>query len=146
MFAEDYDNYYSEYQLTQAGSSSCFLLAPAASGGMMVWDDLTTDNATVEKNNINIVTTEDYIANDVSAQMDRVFKGQLITNQSEYVGSVGTFLSKLMNEYQRNKLIAKVVSTSAKMHDTRKDTVIIYYSYNAVYTHKYTEGSYEIIV
>ena len=146
LFSEDYDSYYSEYMLTQSGASSCFLLAPSAAGGMVVWDDLTTDNSTVERNNINIITAKDYLSKDIAHQMDTVWKGSLIKNPTDYAAQVSSFLAKLMNTYLRNNVIAAVVTTSAVMDSVRKDTVIIFYSYNAVYTHKYTEGSFEIIV
>ena len=55
LYDEDYDDYYSEYQLQLCGSSSVFLVT-SVNGVMKVVDDLTTDNSTVERNNINILS------------------------------------------------------------------------------------------
>ena len=141
----DYDTYYDERWLTKAGASSCFLLAPSSAGGMKVIDDLTTDNGTVEKNNINIVTTEDYVANDVTVQMNK-FHGKLIQDQSAYIDMINKFMIKLFAEYTRNRVIAKVGYTKAAISPTRSDTVLVSYGYYSVYTHKYTEGTYELLV
>lgn len=144
LLDDDYDDYYNEYWLTKAGASSCFLLAPSAAGGMKVVDDLTTDNTSVEKNNINIVTTEHYIASDVIVQMNK-FHGNLINDQASYIDNIGKFLDKLFSEYKRTRVIAKKGYTKAAISSTRNDTVIISYGYYSVYTHKYTEGTYELL-
>ena len=145
LLESDFDNYYSEYQLVQAGSSSCFLVKPSAAGGMLVIDDLTTDNSTVETNNINIVDVEDYIASDVIVQMDK-FHGKLIRDPKAYAGNIKKNLDALFAEYQRNGIISGVGYTTATISPARHDTILIGYGYYAVYTHKYTEGTYELLV
>ena len=80
LFDEDYDDYYSEYQLTLCGGSSVFVVQSVA-GVMQVLDDLTTDNSTIERNNINIITAKHYIAKDVTIQMNRTFRGRLIIDK-----------------------------------------------------------------
>jgi hypothetical protein len=145
LLDEDYDAYYSEYQLKNAGSSSCFLLAPSAGGGMLVIDDLTTDNSTVERNNINIITVKDYIAEDMANGIDRTFKGTPVYNSDDYEKNLNKYIAGKMNEYKRNRIIAAVESTSAKRHESKRDTYLFKYAYEAVYTHKYTEGSFELV-
>lgn len=144
LYEEDYDDYYSEYLLTQAGESSVFLLTPSAAGGMLVVDDLTTDNSTVERNNLNIITAKDYIAKDVAIQMDRTFKGSLIKNRSSYQTTVLNYLHLLFNVYKANNVIEEKGTLAVTLPTTRRDTVNTFYSYYAVYTHKYTEGQYSI--
>ena len=145
LFDEDYDDYYSEFFLKEAGTSSCYLVAP--SGGMCrVIDDLTTDNATIEKNNINIITAKDYIAKDVTLQMDRAFKGQLIKDRSAYKDSVQGFLSDLFKQYKANSVIESMGSLNVTLPTTKRDTVEIFYTYYAVYTHKYTVGRFALAI
>jgi len=143
LFAEDYDDYYAENMLTLAGSSSVFLLQNAT-GGMKVMDDLTTDNSTVERNNINIITAKDYIAKDVAIQMDRTFKGSLIKNRPNYAGVMTNYLRTLFKTYLNNNIIEAIDTLRVTLPSDRRDTVNIYYSYYAVYTHKYTEGEFSI--
>ena len=143
LYAEDYDDYYAENMLLLAGSSSLFLLTPA-SGGMKVIDDLTTDNSTVERNNINIITAKDYVAKDVALQIDGTFKGSLIKNRSFYLGVVDDYLNKLFKFYVRNNIIESIGTISVSAPTDRRDTIRFKYSYYAVYTHKYTEGEYSI--
>lgn len=145
LYDEDYDDYYSEYQLTQAGSSSLFLLAPSG-GFIKVIDDLTTDNSTVERNNINIITAKDYIAKDVAIQMDRTFKGSLIKNRPNYAGVVQNYLQTLFKTYLGNNVIESIGTLKVTLPTDRRDTVRLFYSYYAVYTHKYTEGTYTLEV
>ncbi len=145
LFEEDYDDYYSEYYLTEAGTSSCYLVAPA-SGLCRVIDDLTTDNSTIEKNNINIITAKDYIAKDVAIQMDRAFKGQLIKDRSAYKDSVQGYLTDLFKQYKANSVIESMGSLSVNLPTTKRDTVEIFYSYYAVYTHKYTVGRFSLAI
>ena len=144
-FEEDYDDYYTEYMLQQAGSDSCFLLTD--SGGVFrVVDDLTTDNSTVKRNNINIITAKDYIARDVAIQMDRTFRGSLIYNRGGYAGMIKGYLTNLFIAYLNNKIIESIGDIDVKVSSIRPDTVVIKYSYYAVYTHKYTEGYYTILL
>ena len=143
LYDEDYDDYYSEYQLTQAGASSLFLLAPSG-GFIKVIDDLTTDNSTVERNNINIITAKDYIAKDVAIQIDRTFKGSLIKNRPNYAGVVQNYLQTLFKTYLNNNVIEQIGTLKVTLPSDRRDTVHLFYSYYAVYTHKYTEGTYTL--
>lgn len=143
LYEEDYDDYYADNMLKNAGSSSVFLLKNAT-GGMKVIDDLTTDNSTVERNNINIITAKDYIAKDVAIQMDRTFKGSLIKNRPNYAGVITDYLRTLFKTYLNNSIIESVDTIRVTLPTTRRDTVQIYYSYYAVYTHKYTEGEFSI--
>jgi hypothetical protein len=144
LFVEDFDDYYSEYKLTLAGSSSVYLIAPSALGGMLVIDDLTTDNTTVERNNTNIITAKDYVCKDVRYQMDRTFKGSLIKNRPSYQRVVFNYLTLLFTAYKTNNVIEETGTLTVTLPTTRRDTVNIFYSYYAVYTHKYTEGTYSI--
>jgi len=143
LYDEDYDDYYSEYQMTLAGGSSVFLVE--SSGGVMkVIDDLTTDNSTIERNNINIITAKHYIAKDVSYQMDRTFKGRLITDSGSYVNTVNSYLAAMFAAYKRSMIIESVVTIKVSVDANRRDTINLFYSYRAVYTHKYTEGTYTL--
>jgi len=146
LYSEDYDDYYSEYMLTQAGSSSLFLVQPSTGGAMKVIDDLTTDNSTVEKNNINIITAKHYIAKDVAIQMDRTFKGRLILDRGVYSNTVSGYLAIMFAIYKQAGIIEKLGTIKVTLPTTRRDTVNIFYSYYAVYTHKYTEGTYALEV
>lgn len=145
LYDEDYDDYYDEGKLTLAGSSSLYLLAP--SGGMTaVIDDLTSDNSTVERNNANIITAKDYVAKDVIIQINRTFKGSLIKNRSTYKQTVLNYLQILFKAYLQNNVIESISTLKVTMPTTSRDTVNIFYSYYAVYTHKYTEGTYALEV
>ena len=143
LYDEDYDDYYSEQQLTAAGESSVYLLAPSG-GFVRIIDDLTTDNSTVERNNTNIITAKDYIAKDVAVQIDRTFKGSLIKNRPNYAGVVQQFLQTLFKTYLNNNVIEQIGTLKVTLPSTRRDTVQLFYSYYAVYTHKYTEGTYTL--
>lgn len=143
LYDEDYDDYYSEQQLTAAGESSLFLLAPSG-GFVKVIDDLTTDNSTVERNNINIITAKDYIAKDVAIQIDRTFKGSLIKNRPNYAGVVQNYLQTLFKTYLNNNVIEQIGTLKVTLPPERRDTVRLFYSYYSVYTHKYTEGTYAL--
>jgi hypothetical protein len=145
LYDDDYDDYYSEYMLTQAGGSSAFLVASVA-GAMKVMDDLTTDNTTIERNNINIITAKHYIAKDVTIQMDRTFKGRLIIDSGSYINTVSAYLALMFAGYKKASVVEKVGTITVSRNATRRDTVDIFYSYYAVYTHKYTEGTYALEV
>lgn len=142
---DDYDDYYSEYQLELCGGSSLFLCAPTP-GGIKVMDDLTTDNSTVERNNINIITAKDYVATDVAIQMDRTFKGRLITDRASYASTVKAYLYMMFNAYKQNRVIESIGTIKVNLPTNRRDTVNIYYGYYAIYTHKYTVGEYALQV
>lgn len=145
LYNDDYDDYYSEYWLTQAGASSVFLV-DNVNGTIRIRDDLTTDNSTVERNNINIITAKDYIAKDVAIQMDRTFRGQLITDRNSYQNTVAAYLASMFAAYKRAMVIESVAVTKAVVDPVRRDTIDIFYGYSAVYTHKYTEGQYTLVV
>ena len=146
LYTEDYDDYYSEYQLTQAGASSVFLVQPTVGGSMKVIDDLTTDNLTVERNNINIITAKHYIAKDIAIQIDRTFKGRLILDRGVYSNTVSGYLAIMFSIYKQAGIIESIGTLKVTLPPERRDTVQIFYSYYAVYTHKYTEGTYSIEV
>jgi hypothetical protein len=145
LYDEDYDDYYSEYMLTLAGSSSLYLVAPSG-GYMKVIDDLTTDNSTVERNNSNIITAKDYIARDVAIQMDRTFIGSLIKNRPQYGGVVLNYLKTLFKTYLNNNVIEQVGDLKVSLPADRRDTCNIYYSYYAIYVNKLIDGTYSILL
>ena len=145
LYDDDYDDYYSEYQLTICGGSSVFLVQ-SLGGAMQVVDDLTTDNSTIERNNINIITAKDFIAKDVAVQMNRTFRGKLILNSSTYVGTISSYLAAMFKAYKQAQIIESVRTIKVSLNATRRDTIDIFYSYVAVYTHKYTEGTFALEV
>jgi len=145
LFDEDYDDYYSEYQLTMAGGSSVFLVQ-SAGGVMQVIDDLTTDNSTVERNNINVITAKHYIAKDVVIQMNRTFKGRLITDAGSYTNTVNAYLSSMFAAYKKASIIESLGTIKVNISPERRDTIEIHYEYISVYTNKYIEGTYSLLV
>ena len=145
LMAEDYDNFYSEAQLAVAGNASCFIMQYSA-GNALVIDDLTTDNTSVDRNNVNVITVKDFIAKDLIAQLNRTFKGSLIRNPSQFTNDVSNFIRKIMNAHVANGYIAAVVAVTANINADRADTIDFYYGYNAVYTAKYFDGSFSIVV
>jgi hypothetical protein len=145
LFDEDYDDYYSEYQLTLAGGSSVFLVE-SLGGVMRVVDDLTTDNSTVERNNINVITAKHYIAKDVAIQMNRTFKGRLITDAGSYTNTVNAYLSSMFAAYKKASIIESLGTIKVNISPLRRDTIEIHYEYISVYTNKYIEGTYSLLV
>jgi hypothetical protein len=145
LYDEDYDDYYSELMLKYAGSSSVFIV-DSVGGTLRVRDDMTTDNTTVERNNINIITAKDYIADDVAYQMNTTFHGQLILDRSSYQNTVQAYLASLFATYKQAKIIEDIGTLKAQIDDTNKTKVNIYYSYYAVYTHKLTDGEFALEV
>ena len=145
LYDDDYDDYYSEYQLTLCGGSSVFIMQSLA-GTIKVIDDLTTDNSTVEKNNINIIYAKHYIAKDVAIQMDRTFKGKLILDRGAYANTINAYLKLMFTIYHQAGIIEEIGTITVTLPTNRRDTVEIFYSYFAVYTHKYTTGTYVIEV
>jgi len=145
LYAEDFEDYYSDQQLINCGASSLFLMAPQG-GFTKILDDMTTDNLSVEKNNINIITAKDYIVKDVRYQMDRVFRGSLIKNRPHYQNVVLTFLKALFRSYLGSNIIEQIGTLSVTLPTDRRDTVNIYFSYYCVYTHKFTDGTFTIEV
>jgi len=145
LYDEDYDDYYSEYQLTLSGGSSVFL-SESLGGVMRVVDDLTTDNSTIERNNLNVITAKHYIARDVAIQMNRTFKGRLITDASSYTNTVSAYLSSMFTAYKAASIIESLGTIKVVIDPLRRDTIDIHYEYTAVYTNKYIEGTYALIV
>lgn len=143
LFPEDFDTYYSDRRLAEAGGASCFLMQHRA-GLLKVIDDLTTDNAAVERNNINIITAKDFIAKDLITQIDRAFKGSLIKNRDQFKSTVFGYISSLMSSYLANGYIENIVSIVVELPESHRDTVEFYYSYNAIYTAKYFDGKFSI--
>ena len=145
LFEEDFDNYYANDMLIQAGTSSVYTVRNS-SGMCKVVDDLTTDNSSTERNCINIITAKDYLAKDVVIQMNRAFIGQLIKDRSVYHDAVLGFLSDLFKQYQANGVIASVATLTVTLPADQKTTVDFFYSYYAIYTNKYIEGVFTIAV
>lgn len=146
LFADDYDDYFTDDKLKIAGTASACVLGLGSDNAIVVRDDLTTDNTSIEKNNINIITAKHYIAKDVMIQMDRTFTGRLITNRIEYKDTIKKYLTDLFRTYHAAKIIEQIGALDVELPTTRRDTVKIKYSYYAVYTHKYTEGEYTLAV
>jgi hypothetical protein len=145
LYDEDYDDYYSEYQLTLCGGSSLFLVE-SIGGVMRVVDDLTTDNSTVERNNINIITAKHYIAKDVAAQLTRTFVGRLILDSGSYTNTVQAYLTAIFAAYKQASIIERLSSITVTVHATQRDTIVIHYAYTAIYTNKKIDGTYALVV
>ena len=145
LFEEDFDAYYANDMLIQAGTSSVYTIK-SSSGICKVVDDLTTDNSSTERNCINVITAKDYVAKDVVIQMNRAFIGQLIKDRSVYHDSVLGFLSDLFKQYQANGVISSVAKLTVTLPAAQKTTVEFFYSYYAIYTNKYIEGTFTIAV
>lgn len=145
LFPEDYDNYYSDPRLVDAGTASCFIVKNSGDA-MLVEDDLTTDNTSVERNNYNIITAKDYLAKDVINQMTRTFKGTLIKNRDLYKNNVYSFLQGLLSQYVANGYIESIDKITVTLPENRRDTVEFFYSYYAVYTGKYFDGKFSIAI
>lgn len=146
LYSEDFDDYYTDTALITAGNASCFLTQLGSSNALVVADDLTTDNTSIEKNNINIITAKHYIAKDIRAQLDRTYVGKLILNRDQYQVDVQIFLKKLMNTYKNLKIIESVIGVEVTLPADKRDTIYVKYQYSAVYTGKYFEGEYTIVV
>lgn len=146
LFSEDYETYYSRDALLAAGEGSVFLIGLDANNSMLVKDDLTTDNSSVEANNINIITAKHYIAKDVATNLDNTFIGNLIEDRGTYKTTVMNYLIELFKQYKSAKIIEKMGQLKVELPTTRRDTVKIAYSYYAVYSHKYVTGEYFIAI
>jgi len=145
LLDEDQVDYYYEDKLTVAGSCSCFLVAPSASGGMIVIDDLTTDNSTIERNNIHIINVKDYIAEDISLGIDNTFKGVIVPDVSVHEDNMTKYVIGKFVEYKTDKIIAKFKNVSVKRNESKRDTYKVKYSFENVYTHKNTDVTFEIV-
>ena len=78
--------------------------------------------------------------------MNRTFKGRLIKDSGVYTNIVRSYLAIMFAMYKRAGIIESVGTLTAEISPERRDTIIIFYSYTAVYTHKYTEGTYVLEV
>ena len=76
----------------------------------------------------------------------RTFKGKLILNGGSYANTVKAYLAIMFATYKKASIIESVGTITADISSLRRDTVDIFYSYYAVYTHKYTEGTYTLEV
>ena len=145
LFAEDFDDYYQDDALITAGNASCFLVKLGPQNSMVVVDDITTNNASVERNCINIITAKQFITRDVRVQLDRYFVGNLIIDKVAYTSLVTSFLAKLLNEYKNMNIIENVGSVVVSIDPIIGTQVNVFYSFYAVYTAKYFECTYTII-
>ena len=144
LFAEDFDDYYSDYQLKQAGSSSVFIVSLGSGNAIKVMDDLTTDNSTVARNNINVITAKDFIAKDVVIQMNRTFKGQLILDRGTFTTTVNAYLSTMFSVYKNAEVIESVGTLKVTLDETDGTKIHIFYSYVPVYGLKHIEGTFAL--
>ena len=147
LYREDFDNYYSKSRLTRAGQESLYLLQPVGSIGQpKVIDDLTTDSSTLERQNPNIIRSKDYINTDIANQMERNFQGKLMPDPGIHATAMLNYLSLLFSQYKQNKIVVKYKDLSVTRSSNRADTMVIKYAWEGVYTHKYTDGTYYIVV
>jgi hypothetical protein len=145
LYDDDYDDYYSEYQLTLCGGSSLFIMQSLA-GTIKVIDDLTTDNSTVETNNINIIYAKHYIAKDVAIQLNRTFVGKLILDTGAFANTVHAYLKLMFTIYKQAGIIESLGTITVTPKPNRRDTFLVFYSYTGTYTAKYFEGTYTLLV
>ena len=143
---EDYDKYYSEYQLVQAGSSSVFLVQNSTGDSIKIIDDITTDNSTSFKNNINIITAKDYVAKDVIIQLNKTYKGKLILNRGAFENSIVSTLANMFTVYKQAGIIEEKGTLKAKSDTTNPNKFLVFYSYKPVSTAKYFDGTYALEV
>ena len=146
LFSEDFEDYYSDDALIAAGEGSAFLVGLGANNSVLVRDDLTTDNTSVEANNINIVTAKHYIAKDVTLQLDRTFIGSIVTNRPAYKLNIENFMYGLFASYTAGKIIENVAKIEVTLPPKRRDLVKVRYGYYAIYSNKYIEGEYYIAI
>lgn len=147
LYREDFDNYYSKSRLTRAGQESLYLLQPVGSIGQpKVIDDLTTDSSTLERQNPNIIRSKDYINTDIANQMERNFQGKLMPDPGIHATAMLNYLSLRFSQYKQNKIVVKYKDLSVTRSSNRADTMVIKYAWEGVYTHKYTDGTYYIVV
>jgi hypothetical protein len=78
--------------------------------------------------------------------MNRTFRGRLILDRSTYGNTVKGYLGIMFAIYKSAGIIEDVGTITVTLPTTRRDTVNIFYSYYAVYTHKYTVGTYALEV
>lgn len=147
LYKTDFDNYYSTSKLKRAGQESLYLLQPVGSIGQpKVIDDLTTDSSTLERQNPNIIRSKDYINTDVANQMERNFQGKLMPDPGIHATAMLNYLGLLFAQYKQSKIVVSYKDLSVTRSQFRGDTMVIKYAWEGVYTHKYTDGTYYIIV
>ena len=56
------------------------------------------------------------------------------------------YLSLLFSQYKQNKIVVKYKDLSVTRSSNRADTMVIKYAWEGVYTHRYTDGTYYIVV
>lgn len=144
LFDEDYNTYYTEPKLVLAGSSSCMVVGPSASG-IYVYDDLTTDNSSVEANCQNIITAKDYIARDVRIQMDKIYKGVLIKNRQVHQDNMNRSLKNLFKGYKAAEVIESLGYATVTLDTANRTKAYLAYGYYSIYEQKYIEGTYELL-
>ena len=144
LIADDFDGYYTDTQLKKAGAASCYVLTNSNTLALTL-DDLTTDNASAERNNINIISAKDYIARDIIAQMNRNFRGALIKDRTLFKNVVYTYLNRAMQQYRGQGYIESIGTITVDLPADAKNTVLFYYSLGAVYSAKTFTGTYSII-
>ena len=147
LFPEDIDEFYTTRRLERAGQESIYLINPVGSLALpVVVDDLTTDSSSLEKQSPNIVRSKDYINRDVAIQIKNSFQGKLMINPGQHIKNINTFMQSLFNQYRGANVIAEIKNISASRSPDRPDTIKIFYAYEAIYTHKYTEGEYYLSI
>ena len=145
LFAEDFDDYYQDDALITAGNASCFIVKLGPQNSMVVVDDITTNNASVERNCINIITAKQFITRDVRVQLDRYFVGNLIIDKVAYTSLVTSFLAKLLNEYKNMNIIENVGTVVVSIDPIIGTQVNVFYSYFCIYIAKEFNCTYTII-
>ena len=145
LFSDDFDDYYNDYWLKQAGGSGVYIV-DSVNGAIRIRDDITTDNTTIERNNPNIITAKDYVAKDVAAQLTNTFVGQLIMDPSAYINTFLAYLAALFAAYKRSSVIAAVGTLKAQIDPTKRTRVLFSYSYLSVYENKEIYGTYALEV
>lgn len=147
LLSEDIDEFYTTRRLERAGQESIYLISPTGSLALpIVVDDLTTNSSSLEKQSPNIVRSKDYINRDVAIQIKNAFQGRLMINPSQHIKNIKTFLQSLFSQYRGANVIAEIKNISASRSTERPDTIKIFYAYEAIYTHKYTEGEYYLSI
>lgn len=147
LFPEDTDEFYTTKRLERAGQESIYLINPVGSLALpVVVDDLTTDSSSLEKQSPNIVRSKDYINRDVAIQIKNSFQGKLMINPGQHIKNINTYLQSLFNQYRGANVIADIKNISASRSPDRPDTIKIFFAYEAIYTHKYTEGEYYLSI
>ena len=67
-------------------------------------------------------------------------------NPGQHIKNITTYLQSLFSQYRGANVIAEIKNISASRSPDRPDTIKIFYAYEAIYTHKYTEGEYYLSI